>query len=1054
MSAFSKPGKQFLSAATASVFIAAASSGAAWAQTENGGKRLAFSQRLGAEVFTVESESTWCRETVAVQVVADSKTLFERPDFDALLKSLGARVLAKECPAARRLTISGYEKGSAAAVWAGAAAGDEWKAVADEPPTANETDAESRRNAAAEPDAPPAAAPADETPRSAPPQRPALPTASSPLGGEWTAFADCGYNGGKTTATLSVYEANGVRFKAVWEKRTETGRVDRQYVVGQYDDLSRQTAFQTAENGIIRTGDGNSVNIPGKFDPAASEWALRNVCYGDAAFKLARVSKTPITAHRVLSDQALRETWIEEESRRPREWRIFGKAPPGAARVPGCAELTAWAETFPVDQRVRLFPNNNSGVLRHYDDATTQRLFGSPAYHWLNNEALQILQNTARDSCGFAAYHSSDPRMRRLQTVVADFTSSNMLEERRRYDRILDSIGPHLATRGDSPEEATVNLDRFSSIDLVARNIHEFRISASALTPEDKTGVVRDVARYKRKTAEKAGEAATAEIAGLPATADSLDRLTAIAARSIKLFGAEAAAPVVKAAAARRLEIGKALVETAVNDMAAARRDFDGMVDVDLKLSALRARLTPADGKPDAAVAQLLKDLDAAETRYREEARDEVVKAARKALADVPASAEGAQTIHAQMQGLEKALGKDAGPQFPAYKKAAAERLEQIGAALAPALKDELAALPTEWDSIGKARDLAARRAAPFAGLAVETGYRKAGEDRAVEVLGALADQAALDLREIGAPGVPGIDEVLRETDAAAQAFLGVESGAPFAERIQEAGRKRADALAENYLPELRAEIKLAQPSKQIAVQLAAVSIAMDQRAKRVPAAGKLRDLARDAATAMYGGLCDKATAAADISASQGRMPVLVGSEITTLRQFACDLNEGGIRPAKLETPGIMTSLSGGEKVYVLRVYGSEEKIQAAMARRIGEMLFGKGKARRFEDLFSLSTGAGADGGEQPFETPAKIVFKEIEVRQNQNALVGVQFGDEGKTESMSIRQWREFSQTLASLGKDGVNPAELCAAWNKNGPQNTAPYDAGLALLTCQTKK
>lgn len=1038
-------------AAVGMLLALAASSSSALAQSSTPpGKRLAFSQRLGVEIFAVGAD--WCGESIAVQVVADSKSLFERPEFGALLKSLGTRVLVNECPAAKKLSISGFEKGSAAAVWIGAAEGGEWKPA--------------QTKAAATPTGPgPASGPGPAPGPGAPgvesvaeaPQQPALPTTDSPLGGDWVGDVKCqSYNAPKVTATLSIYEVNSSRFRAVWEKRADNGAIDRFYVEGRYDDLSRQLAFESFDGSLIRASESNSVSLTGDFAADQASITLRNICYGSGANKLSRASATPKTAHRALADQRTKDQWVAEEAARVRDWRIVGKAPEGRLRWPSCNELVDWTATFPADQRIRLFPNDNNGALRHYDDATTQRVFGSPAYYWLNDQGRNRLTKAFQEACGNNVYYSSDPKMRQARAIVDDYASLRQMSERRRYDLALNMIGPHLATRGDLPADAISNLNRFSTVEQLERHVSEFRIHADALSAAEKNGVAADVARYKQKVVEKAGADMKAEIAALPATVDSLDKLAATGSEAVKLFGAQAAADVLKAAAAKRLEIARSLVAAAVKELATAPRDFDGMTDVDLKLSALRAKLAPADPKTETDLVATLAGLDKAETRYREEARDEVIKTAQQDLAKLPATLDGARSLSAQRQMLEKALGKDAGPNFPAYQKAAAARLDEIGAAALSAVKEELAELPTAWESVDKARKLVAERAAAFVGGSVEQAYRKAGDERAAAVMSALADQAALDLREAGDISLEGVDQVLREADAAAQIFASAQGGQPFADHVLEAGRKRADDIAETYAVEFRAEIKQAAPSRRSAVTLAALSIAMDARAKRAPALAKLRDMAREAATTMYAGLCDKALAAADISASDGRTPVLVGSDISTLRQFACDLNDGEIRPSKYETPGLMASLGGGEKLYVLRVYGSEERIQAAMARRTLTSLFGKRDAQTLEDAFNQLRGKSASQGEEEaaFETPAKIVFKEIEVRPEQKALVGVQFGDDGKTESLSIRQWRELSQLLASLGKDGVNPTALCASWNKDGPKNLSAYDAGLALLTCEAKK
>lgn len=1058
---------------------------------------LGFSQRLNAEVSAVDDGAGWCKEQVAVRVIAESKNLFEQPDFAALMKNLGNRALATKCPAAKRLAISGVEKASGAVVWIGQAEPDEWK------PTAVKQTAETRTDILSP--APPAASkpPVEDTPP--------LPVAGSPLGGEWTADARCNTSGGPDKLTLSVYEVSGSTFKAVWEHRSPHSGIDRFYVTGLYDDLSNQIGFSLTDKDIIRITNGYSSKITGAFDPKKPSVNL-NFCYSKTPFALSRVSAIPTTAHRVLRDAMIKTKWLEEEKSRVKEWRIVGKSPEGRLRFPGCSELTDWAALFSTEQRVRLFSDDNRGMLRHFDDTTTLRVFGSPAYYWLSPQKINELNQHVVNACSTQVYHSSSPQMRQLRAVVQDHTSAYQMVERRAYDAGLDSVAPHLASRGDEIADAIANLNRFATLELVERNLHEFQINSGRTGAEEKAAVLRNVARYKIKLAERSRDATLKEIAAAPATADGRNAVGKIEQEAVSLFGADAAAPITAAAAARRAEIAKTMVAAAVADIAAApltldgwdsigkieretvrllsaenagpvaaaasarrteiaktavaeavadiaaaKRDFDGVTDIDLKLSALRGKLQGPNGsKPDAGVAASLAELSRAETKFLSEARDGVVKSAQQALATTPATLDGLQSVDSRLKDLERALGKDPGPQFPAYQKAVAAKKDEIGAALLPELKAELNTLPTEWASVDEARKLAAERAAPFAGLPIQAAYQKAGIERGQAVMSALADQAILDIKSIEETGLKGAQNAVREAQRAAASFAGKEGGKPVADRIMEAGRKRAGEITDAYLPEFRAEIKSARPGRHTAVQLATASIYLGERANDVPAFSKLRDTAQEAAVAMYSGLCDKLIAGSNISSSDAKTPVLLGADIVPLRQFICELNDGGIRVTKFETPGLVASITGGDKQYVLRLFGDENRLQFAALRSGGMRRFAAKDFASLEDVFNFGVDRNAESQAQSnaAESPAKIVFKEMEIRENQTALVGFQYGDDGKTEAMSLKEWREISQALTSYGKDGVNQNALCAAWKKDGHKNLPPYQAGLALLSCAAKK
>ena len=1026
---------------------------------EASGKRLAYSQRLGAEIFAVGADTDWCREQVTVQIVADSKALFDRPDFESLVKSLGSKVLAAECPAARRLVISGVEKATGAVAWSGHAVHGGWKpvqTVAAQPVPAAPASVGAAPLAPAQDtaQAPTAAAPDAARSAEAEPRSPALPVPSSPLGGEWTAQAKClGYDQANTTATLSVYEVSGNRFKAVWEARSERYETSRFYVDGQFDDLTNQVSAEQTRKGTIRNGAFDRLDLKGAFDAANGRITARGVCYGDVALTLTRQSATPTTAHRVLVDAANEKAWTEAEINRPRDWWIVGKLPKGEFRAPSCEDLVAWARMFPADQRVRLFPNSR-GMLRHYDDATTQRVFGAPAYYWLGAEATESPGHIARNAC--RNYHRNDPDMRQLRVVTEDYVSIQEMKDRRRYNVALAGIAPYLATRGDEPAEAVALLNKFASLEAVEDNIQRFQLNARDLSAEEKVGVAKDVARYKGMLAEKAGQTQIAAIASLPPTLDSLDRIAGIKTQFVALFGAPSSAAVSTAADGKLAEVAKAVVATAVAELGNTPRTFDGMMDADLKTSAIREKLAAKDGKANPAYEPMLRDLEAAENRFRLEARDAVIKSAQERIAATPATVAGVRELQANAQDLERALGKDTGPLFEPYRKAVAAKTADIGMELLPALKTQINGLPTSWTSVQDARRIAAEQAAQFAGTPAEAAFRKAGEERVQAILSELADQATLDVKAVQTAGLKGIGETLAEAAKAAKAFDGVDGGKPLADRIREAGRKRANEIGEAYLPEFRSEVKNAPASRFTAIQMAAASIVLDEHGKDIPAMGKLRDASRERAIAIYSGVCDKALSDAGMGSSDGNTELVVGSELTTLKQFVCDLHEGGIRATKFETPGLMKSLTGGEKEYVLRVYGPEDWLQQAALRTIG---FAPRASRRFnsiDDLFDFGgvKPAGDALTKPAIESPAKIVFKEMEVRQDKKALVGVQIGDDAKTESLSLKQWREVSSLLSSVSKDGIDAAKLCASWAQSGRKNLSHYESGLALLSCQTNK
>ena len=69
--------------------------------------RLAYSKKQGVEVFANSLSGDWCREALHLKVIAQDKTLFNKEDFNILMKKLGT-VIAAECPVAIVADIDGY----------------------------------------------------------------------------------------------------------------------------------------------------------------------------------------------------------------------------------------------------------------------------------------------------------------------------------------------------------------------------------------------------------------------------------------------------------------------------------------------------------------------------------------------------------------------------------------------------------------------------------------------------------------------------------------------------------------------------------------------------------------------------------------------------------------------------------------------------------------------------------------------------------------------------------------------------------------------------------
>ena len=96
-----------------------------------GDKQLAFSKRIGVEFLAEDSGAGWCKPELRLRVQAQDAAVFHSPDFQALVRQVGAQVLAKQCGIAEKVNLRGFTKGSSKALFlADANKADGWTLVA------------------------------------------------------------------------------------------------------------------------------------------------------------------------------------------------------------------------------------------------------------------------------------------------------------------------------------------------------------------------------------------------------------------------------------------------------------------------------------------------------------------------------------------------------------------------------------------------------------------------------------------------------------------------------------------------------------------------------------------------------------------------------------------------------------------------------------------------------------------------------------------------------------------------------------------------------------
>ena len=100
--------------------------------------KIAFSQRLGVEVFAEDGSAGWCRPGLQLRVRARDAAFFESAELQNLMWQVAGQVLAKQCAVAERVRVTGHVQVEGAPVYAGMATrGDGWTVVRGAPPPAS-----------------------------------------------------------------------------------------------------------------------------------------------------------------------------------------------------------------------------------------------------------------------------------------------------------------------------------------------------------------------------------------------------------------------------------------------------------------------------------------------------------------------------------------------------------------------------------------------------------------------------------------------------------------------------------------------------------------------------------------------------------------------------------------------------------------------------------------------------------------------------------------------------------------------------------------------------
>lgn len=1047
--------------------------------------RIAFSDKLGIQIFA-RGGPAWCAAQVQLDIViandADFKNreFFKKPEFDALVRRLGSKVLAKTCPAAREATIRAVRGDLEEVKWLGvASAAQGWapqphqagsppatapaEANANKPPpvvAAGEPPAKiaARDPSAAPPPSSPPPTPATTEAQAAPPAQPAATATTSPLLGDWAGSFNCGGSGRQIV--LGVYEVADGHMRGIVDiapaPQSRQIAHERYYVDGPFDRISGQFQFKPGD--VLQQGYEQwerYIGTEDALDAAAGTVRVNSACNKEP-MRLTRVATPSKLAARVAADAERRRAWIAEAAGRPHPDRLVGAQPAGTLRRPSCEELLAWAAATPLTSRVRVAELRDQGMLRHYDDANSSRVFGSPAYYWttVDDRWWQPVQTIdVRQLVSDCGAKSKDPRFSTLVSVVNDRDSLTELGTRHRVDTIADETPATTATTGGSTEEEFANLAPLTEADKIAGFFGPGQV-ASSLSKENIADIVAEAKRLRGLLAKRAEDEARASLAALPESDAGISGTQDIVARYQKAFGTTGLDDLHAAANKRRDGIETAMLDAALAAIEAAPRTLDGVKSVRDKATQAKAAIHDL---PDGAAR-----IEAAVEKFDTAAIPDILVAERDAMRQIPATPDGARTLSQRRARVDAAVGLKTGAGAE-YGRAVDARLAEIGHAVTPDLQAKLAAVPLDAQNRGRARQIATEAAAPFGASPTGQELRALGEAREAALLDKMVDGEIAKLDDEPINSVPALLKLYQEAVQTARSLSSDPAGKAAVARWETAAQQRLRAAAAAYLPRYKSAVEQLPASPATALHLATAAVVLGGASVPIPELKPYRDLTRAAALRAQSSGCRTAGQSLGISAKQGAMPAVVGDRTATLDSFACGLNDVGINRGQFDGPAdpgatadyaltFFVSRAAGERA-------SANMLQAMTGLALGNPTKPRGVANdvpKMDDIFNFSLppdakpSPTADSG--PFAV-RKIVFRRLIVGPGETALVGVEVGDGAKMEATSIDDWRRLSASMVAANASETPTPAVCAAAGKQ-PATLSLMVAARALLKCPPPK
>jgi len=961
--------------------------------------RLAFSNRLGVEVLAQDNGSGWCQSDLLIRFIADDADFFEKPDFPKLITVIGQKVLPTECAQAKRMIISGEAKGGSDILYNGISDVDsEWSLEQTQAPQIAVSQPNSNNKIPAPP--PPLEKGNEAIKKLSTKSARKTKKPTSPYIGEWIGTGGCRSTG---KLILSIYEVEGSEIRAIEEFRRDNSHIERVKHKGFVDAGTNQFQISPIET-IYPPNDTGAAKAAGNIDLKQQKITGKFIgCYGDSKINLTKQSSIAQLANRVLFGEKWRNAVFPEELSKARPGRLIGAQPKGKLRKPSCNTLLAWVNSYPVGQRIRLVNDSSSGMLRHFDDDTTIKFFGSPAYYWMPNDNYGAksgfglgLEGLLKQACG-SSYRNKNYET--VSNVLLDRNSRREIVTRRSLNNKLATMIPDHLSRGGEALELFDDVSKLDDVQKVNANIRNWGVDVRQLRMDDVQNIVNDAIQYKAYLADKMVDESITKISLAPETVEGLnDAVKYIAHVEEKIGNGEYPEPLIRLKTETRKGIGGIgirIAESLKTQLLSLPTTLDGLKAANTMYTAFELQVG------DAVSDEVLQDLKIELVAFQSKTRQGVVETEIAKLDSIEAGPKQALELRQNMVSVVDLVKEE--PPLPAlgeYKRAVLVRLENMGSEGLVDFKSDVGTLPTSWKSLDDLHAYGNLYLKAFANTKSEKAYAKAIADRRNSILNALADDAILEIKGMNA--MPEEADNVMAYVSNAVAIFNDKKAAPQAKRITEVAQDYMEELLDAGYSVFKHDIENIVPTRSNAIDLSVKAIEYQRKAKLVPAWNQYYELAHEISLEMFKDSCEGVLDKADISSGDGETSILVGKNIVPLRDFICDLNEANFQVVSLQTPSLF-----GDDLYKLK-------------------------------LFKENSGF------------TSITFTELEIRPDVTALVGSNIALEDGAKRLSVKEWKRMSDDMVLHAKLKLGDIGAVCRKAKSQPTKLSLRDMAIVSLAC----